>query len=98
MVNILKSTSEYPCQWDDLIDEKDNTVATIYTLEEAVIAAKECSELKQSFPEVKPGITKDNSGMYDIIVDAKSLTADAVENAVKGLSKLAGIEYKVVFG
>lgn len=83
----LETSGEYPCSWDDLINLKGNTYATIYALEEA-----------RRDPEdslYRTGITKGDDGIWDIIVDVPELTIDAVRHSLKDLSKKTGIEYKL---
>ena len=79
----LKTTGDYPCQWDDLIDEKRRTYATIYTLSNVK---------KGSRPKLK-GIQKSKDGIFDIVVDEQELIKENVETALKDLTKITGIEY-----
>ena len=81
----LKTTGEYPCQWDDIINEKRKTYAAIYTLKNA-----------REDEITKAGITKKKDGIFDIVIDAPKLTKNIVQNALKELSKITGIEYKLL--
>ena len=81
----LKTTSEYPCKWDDLINEQRETYATIYTLKNA-----------REEGIIKIGITKKKDGIFDIVVDVPELTKELVQTAIKELSKITGIEYKLL--
>jgi len=80
----LKTTGEYPCQWDDIVNEKGKTYATIYTLKNA-----------RKDEITRAGITKKNNGIFDIVVDVPELTKELVQTALKELSKITGIEYKL---
>lgn len=79
----LRTTGEYPCQWDDLIDEHGKTYATVYTLKNA-----------RGDGVTEAGITQSSDGIFDIVIDAPKLTKDVVRNSLKELSKITGIEYK----
>jgi len=79
----LKTTGEYPCQWDDIVNERGKTYATIYTLKNA-----------REDEITKAGITKKKDGIFDMVVDAPELTKELVQTALKKLSKITGIEYK----
>ena len=79
----LKTTSKYPCEWDDLIDEQRETYATIYTLKNA----RKDGRIAR--------ITKSKDGIFDIVIDAPKLTKDSIQTALKELSKITGIEYKL---
>ncbi|MBI3377398.1 MAG: hypothetical protein HY035_03200 [Nitrospirae bacterium] len=72
----VKPTGEYPCQWDDLIDSKNNVIATIYTLKEG------------KKDNLKSGITKGTDGIYDIVVNSKEITVEVVRNALVDLEKV----------
>lgn len=74
-------TGEYPTQWDDLINEKRETIATIYTLEEAK---------EDGFEE---GITLSEDGVYDIVVDVQEITNKVVESALEQLGKITKKKY-----
>ena len=80
----ITPTSVYPCQWDDLIDSKNNVIATIYTLKEGK---------KDNF---KSGITKGKDGIYDIVVDSKEITVEVVRNALVDLEKVTDKRYMLV--
>jgi hypothetical protein len=77
----LKPTGEYPCQWDDLIDSKNNLIATIYTLKEG------------KKDNLKYGITKGTGGIYDIVVNSKEITVEVVRNALADLEKVTDKRY-----
>jgi len=77
----LKPTGEYPCQWDDLIDSKNNVIATIYT------------RRKGKKDNQKSGITKGTDGIYDIVVNSKEITAEVVRNALVDLEKVTDKRY-----
>lgn len=77
-----KPTSEYPCQWDDLIDSEKRVIATIYTLEEG------------KKDNLKLGITKEKDGIYDIVVHSKEINNEVVKNALKDLEKVTGERYR----
>ncbi len=81
----LKTTSEYPCEWDDLINEQRETYATIYTLKNA-----------REEGITKAGIIKKKDGIFDIVTDSLELTKEIVQNSLKELSKITGIEYKLL--
>lgn len=80
----IMPTVEYPCQCDDLIDEKGSVMATVYTEEEA----KEDG--------LKLGITKGKDGIYDIVTSAKEINNEVVRNALKDLSKRTKKKYRFV--
>ena len=80
----LKTTSEYPCQYDDIIDMHKRTYATIYILSNAKKDGK-----------TEAGITICEDGIYDIVIDAQKLTKKVVFEALKDLSKITGLEYKL---
>lgn len=77
----VKPIGEYPCQWDDFIDSKNNVIATIYTLTEGK---------KDS---LKSGITKGTDGIYDIVVDSREINTGVLLNALKDLEKFTGKLY-----
>lgn len=77
----VRPTSEYPCQWDDLIDPHKKVIATIYTLEEG------------KKDNLRPGITKGKDGIYDIIVHAREINSEVVRSALKELGKITGKQY-----
>ena len=77
----VKPTGEYPCQWDDLIDSKNNVIATIYTLREG------------KKDNLKSGITKGTDGIYDIVVNSKEITVKVVRNALADLEKVTDRQY-----
>lgn len=77
----VKPTSEYPCQWDDLIDSRKKVIATIYTLKEG------------EKDNLKLGITKRKNGIYDIVVHAKEINNEVVREALKDLEKVTGKRY-----
>jgi len=77
----VRPTSEYPCQWDDLINSRKKVIATIYTLEEG------------EKDNLKPGITKGKDGIYDIVVHAKEINNEVVRNALEDLGKVTGKKY-----
>ncbi len=77
----VKPTGEYPCQWDDLIDSKNNVIATIYTLKEG------------RKDNLKSGVEKGTDGIYDIVVNSKEITAEVVKNAFADLEKITDKRY-----
>jgi len=77
----VKPTGVYPCQWDDLIDSKNNVIATIYTLREG------------KKDNLKSGITKGTDGIYDIVVNSKEITVEVVKNALTDLEKVTDKRY-----
>ena len=77
----VKPTSEYPCQWDDLIDSRKKVIATIYTLEEG------------EKDNLKPGITKGEDGIYDIVVHAQQINNEVVKNALEDLGNITDKRY-----
>jgi len=77
----VKPTGEYPCQWDDLIDSKNNLIATIYTLKEG------------RKDNLKSGTTKGKDGIYDIVVNSKEITVEVVRNALSDLEKVTDKRY-----
>mgnify|MGYP001611624832 FL=1 len=80
----VKPTGEYPCQWDDLIDSKNNVIATIYALREG------------KNDNLKSGITKGTDGVYDIVVKSKEITVEVVINALADLEKVTDRRYLLV--
>lgn len=80
-VTRIKPTSEYPCQWDDLIGPNKKVIATIYTPEEG------------KKDNLKPGITKGKDGIYDIVVHAKEINNEVARNALRNLEKVTGKQY-----
>ena len=85
-LELMRSTNEYPCLWDDLLKKDQSTYATVYTLEE---------KRKDDLNSV-PGINKGQDGVWDIVLDIKQLTLDNVANSLKNLSQITGIEYKLI--
>ncbi len=81
---LLKSTGQYPCQWDDLIDKNSRIVVTIYTLREKLIDG----------PAV-PGVKLCEDGIFDIVVDVPELTEKVVVEALAELSSRAGKRYRL---
>lgn len=77
----IRPSCQYPCQWDDLIDSSRKVVATIYTFEEAVK------------DDLKPGITKGEDDIYDIVVYAKEINNEVVKKALKDLEEVTGETY-----
>ena len=77
----IRSSCEYPSQWDDLIDSRKNVIATIYTLEEG------------KKDNLKPGIKKGKDGIYDIVVHANEINNEVVRNALEDLGKVTGKQY-----
>ena len=77
----VKPTGEYPCQWDDLIDSKNNVIATIYTLMEG------------KKDNLKSGITKGKDGICDIVVNSKEITVEVVRDALADLEKVTDKRY-----
>src|SRR4030042_2906724 len=80
----VRPTSEYPCQWDDLIDSRKKVIATIYTLQEG------------KKDNLKPGIVKGEDGIYDVVVHAKDINNEVVRNALRDLEKVTGKRYRFV--
>ena len=80
----VRSTSEYPCQWDDLVGSRKKIIATIYILEEG------------GKDNIKLGITKGENGLYDIVVHAKEINNEVVRNALKDLENVTGERYVFV--
>ena len=79
----IKSTGKYPCQWDDLIDEKGSVIATVYTEEEGK---------KDS---LKFGITKGKDGIYDIVISTKEINNEVVRNVLIDLSNRTKKKYQL---
>lgn len=77
----VNPTSEYPCQWDDLIDSRKKVVATIYTLEEG------------EKDNLKPGITRGEDSIYDIVVHAQEINNEVVKNALEDLGNITDKRY-----
>ena len=77
----VSPTGKYPCQWDDLIDSKNNLIATIYTLKEG------------KKDNLKSGITKGTDGIYDIVVNSKEITVEVVRDALADLEKVTDKRY-----
>jgi len=71
----LKSTCVLPSQWNDLVDEKDNVIATVYTLKER----------QSDFEDAKVGIIKAEDGIYDVVVEAEELTDEVIGEAIGNL-------------
>lgn len=80
----VRPTSEYPCQWDDLLGPHKKVVATIYTYEEG---RKE---------NLKPGISKGKDGIYDIVSHSGEINNEIVRNGLKELGKITGSKYVFV--
>ena len=80
----IKSTGQYPCQWDDLINEKGKIIATIYTEEEA------------KRDGLKFGISKGKDGIYDIVTSSKEINNEVVRNELNELSKRTKKKYQFV--
>ena len=74
-------TSEYPCQWDDLIGPGKKVIATLCTLQEG------------KKDNLKVGITKGKDGIYDIVVQAKEINNKVARNALDNLKKVTGEKY-----
>ncbi|MEK6826623.1 MAG: hypothetical protein AABX90_03265 [Nanoarchaeota archaeon] len=84
----LKMTGDYPCPWDDLINESKKVHVTIHTLK----SVKKDPLLKLS----KEGITFDKKErINDIVIDVSELTEKIVRNSLKKLSKITGVNYKL---
>ncbi|MCH7732952.1 MAG: hypothetical protein IIB44_10695 [Candidatus Marinimicrobia bacterium] len=77
----VRLTCEHPCHWDDLIDSRKRVIATIYTIKEG------------EKDDLKPGITKGEDGIYDIVVHAKEINNEVVRNALKDLEKVTRNRY-----
>jgi hypothetical protein len=77
----VKPTSEYPCQWDDLVGAGGGTLATIYTFNEV---RKE---------GLKPGITRGSDGVYDIVMSLEEIDHVVVRKALKELGKITSVRY-----
>lgn len=77
----VRSTCEYPCQWDDLIDSRKQIIATIYNLKEG------------ERDNLKLGITKGKDGIYDIVVHSEEINNEVVRNALEDLGKVTGKRY-----
>jgi len=77
----IRTTGEYPCQWDDLVEVSGATLATIYTLQE--VKKEGC----------KPGIRRGTDGVYDIVVPVTELGHTTVKEALKDLEKITGMRY-----
>lgn len=80
----IKPTGQYPCQWDDLIDEENNVIATIYTEKEA------------KKDGLKFGITEGKDGIYDIVISTKEINNEVVENELERLSRRTEKKYQFV--
>ena len=81
----IKPTSEYPCQWDDLIGPGKKVIATLYTLQEG------------KKDNLKIGITKGKDGIYDIVVSkTKEINGKVARNALNDLEKVTGKKYVFV--
>ena len=82
------STSQFPCQWEDLIiknrQKTKKLIATIYTEREA---------LKDNLGF---GIKRGEDGVYDIVVDALEINNEVVRNALKDLEKKTCQKYKFI--
>ena len=85
-LELMRSTNEYPCLWDDLLKKDQSTYTTVYTLEE---------KRKDDLNTI-PRISKGQDGIWDIVLDVKQLTLDNVANSLKNLSQITGIEYKLI--
>lgn len=81
----LKTTGEYPCQFDDLIDKNRKTYVTIYILKNA-----------REYGINKVSISKGKYGIFNIVKDVPKLTKSIVRNSLAELSKITGIEYKLL--
>lgn len=72
--------------WEDLVDEERRTKVTVWTLG----YVRESKDL----PAI-PGIHKGKDGIYDIIIDAPQLVRTNITDALKELTQLTGIDYKL---
>jgi len=79
---IIRPTGGYPCQWDDLVDIRGNTIITIYTENEAKVSG------------IKSGIRKAKDGIYNLVVHSNEINNEVVRNALKKLSKKTKQDYK----
>jgi len=79
----IKPTTEYPCQWDDLIAPNRKVITTIYTDEEG------------KKDNLILGINKGKDGIYDIVISAKEINNQVVRNALEDLGKITGYQYKL---
>lgn len=79
----IKPTTEYPCQWDDLIGPNRKVIATIYTDDEG------------KKDNLKLGINKGKDGIYDIVVSAKEINNQVVRSALEDLGQVTGHQYKL---
>lgn len=75
-------TSEYPSEWDDLIDLRKRVIATIYGREYGI--KEKC----------KIGITRAKDGIYDIVVQVKEINNKVVQDALGKLSEITKKKYK----
>ena len=82
----LKSTGQYPCQWNDIIDNKRRTYVTVYTLKNA----RE-DGIKRAC------IKKARDGVFDIVIDTSQLTKKIIVKALEDLSKITEIKYNLSY-
>lgn len=75
---------DYPCEWDDLLDDKGQVIASIFTFD----------YIRAEDPRAKLGITQSEDGIYDIIVDDVEINGKVVQKALDSLSKLTAKKYK----
>jgi len=97
----LISVSEYPVEWDDLLERVGHkTVATLVTL----VEAKKDMEMgvlayaNLNYDALKHGaihVAKADDGVYDIVVDVPTITVSMAHLCVEALIKKTGINYKL---
>ena len=81
---ISLSTDRYlPARSVDLIYNKNKIYAVVYTLAEA-------AEDKLAL-----GVTKAKDGIYDIVLDVPEVNVSVIEKALKELSKITTLEYRL---
>ena len=83
-INKIHSDVQYPCQYDDLFDEKGKLIATIYTEKDA----KEDG--------LRQGVSKGRDGIYNIVTSAKEINNEVVRNGLEELSRKTGKRYEFV--
>ena len=77
----VRTTGEYPCQWDDLIGADGETLATVYTVQEA------------NQDGLRVGITRGRDGVYDIVVPVKEITHKVLSKVLMDLEKMTDTRY-----
>lgn len=80
----IYTVCDYPCEWDDLLDDKGQVIASIFTFE----------YIKNEDSSARIGITQSEDGIYDIVVNENEINNKVVQKALDALSKITAKKYK----